>query len=154
MIDLSLEHDADTGPCGALFANADWRVLADGLEHRGTGYFIARDTLAARRSDELWEWPLHLSEKSWCTSRLLREAFMAALETFGIEPDASLARSFAAGFGMRAGSNGGAYEGFVALGQLVRPKPVERKRPVASDGRSAARGRIPARGRLTAGAGA
>ena len=122
-----------------LFENADWRVAADGLEHRETGYFIARDTIAQRRGD-LWEWPMHLAEKNWCTPRSFRDAFLAAAAAFGVELDSGLSQSFAVAFGLVAGAGtrrGDA--GFLALGELVRPKPVSsgaaRKRNPAAEAR-------------------
>jgi len=133
MIDIGDDHDIATtdASANASFVNADWEVSEDGLEHRATGYFIGRDALASRRQDGLWSWPLHLSEKSWCTPRLFREAFMAAVERFGIARDPLLTQSFAMAFGLRPGSAGGSKDtGFVALGELVRPRSVARKRPV------------------------
>ena len=47
-----------------LFANDDWTVTPEGLEHRGTGYFIGRDELGHRRADGLWTWPLHMADGS------------------------------------------------------------------------------------------
>ncbi len=85
-----------------LFRNAEWSVQEDGLEHRGTGYFIARGAVAARRAERLWDWPLQMAEKGWCRPSLFREAFLAALDRFGIERDTDLTRSFALGFGIRA----------------------------------------------------
>lgn len=144
------DHDLDhhDHPDAVLFENAEWRVLADGLEHCGTGYFIARETIAMRRGAALWEWPVHLAEKSWCAPRAFHEAFLAAVERYGVTGDAFLARSFAVGFGLRAGQGGlPAQDGFVALGDLVRPKSAVR-RPVASDpgiaARQGGRMRIPA----------
>lgn len=116
--DLSTDHDA-------ILVNEDWSILADGLEHRGNGYFIARETLAARR-DGLWEWPLHLAEKNWCRPRLLREAFAEALACFGIAADEQLARSFAVGFGIAAAPT--VPKEFVRLGEVL---PV-RSRPTTS----------------------
>ena len=153
-------------------AVSDWQLDADGLEHRRTGYFIARDALGARRPDGLWEWPLHLAEKSWYSPAAFRAAFLAALDRFGIERDALLSHSFAVGVGMRTGSAAGSQAGFVGLGELVRPKlvhdqpvnaksgeakpvqakPAERNRPDASESRSAARGRRAERGRVAVGA--
>jgi hypothetical protein len=77
-----------------LFANADWTVTPDGLEHRGNGYFIAREELGHRRSDGLWTWPVHMAEKLWCAPSLFAEAFMQALRAYGLEADAELALSF------------------------------------------------------------
>lgn len=102
----------------SLFRNDDWTVSGDGLEHRGTGYFIARGVLGARRGDDLWDWPLQMAEKRWCRPSLFREAFLAALDRFGLERDAGLGRSFALGFGIRAG-RGADRDGFVALGDLL-----------------------------------
>jgi hypothetical protein len=111
-----LSPSAGCEPVKVLFENADWRVAADGLEHRGTGYFIARETIAQRRGD-LWEWPMHLAEKSWCTPRSFREAFLAAVTAFGIETDSGLSQSFAMAFGLVAGTGTRRGEaGFVALG--------------------------------------
>lgn len=116
----------DACDAAVLFANADWQLLPDGLEHRATGYFIERAILTARRGDGLWAWPLQLAEKSWCTPRLFREAFLVALDRFGLEADAGLARSFAIGFGLQPAR--GTRDGFVALGDIVRPKSAARKR--------------------------
>lgn len=123
----------------ALFANADWRVLADGLEHVGTGYFVARDSIAMRRQGDLWEWPLHLSEKSWCGLRSFREAFLAALDAYAVDRDLALSQSFAIGFGLNVGQGGLTADEFVAFGDLVRPQSVTkssaRKRPAPTDAR-------------------
>jgi hypothetical protein len=78
------------------FENEDWTVLDSGLEHRRTGYFIARDEIANRRSDGLWSWPLHMAEKSWCTMPAFVEAFTCAAAVFAVPADADLARSFRA----------------------------------------------------------
>jgi hypothetical protein len=76
------------------FENEDWTVLDSGLEHRRTGYFIARDEIGNRRSDGLWTWPLHMAEKSWCTMPAFVEAFTCAAAVFAVPADADLARSF------------------------------------------------------------
>lgn len=119
---IDLHPDEFLATAAPLFGNAEWTVLPEGLEHRTSGYFIARDVLGMRRGD-LWEWPLHLAEKSWCRPLLFREAFLAALETFGISRDAGLAPSFAMGFGVTAGQGlGKTTDGFVTLGEVIRPK--------------------------------
>ncbi|GJE39345.1 hypothetical protein KHHGKMAE_3426 [Methylobacterium persicinum] len=117
-----------------LFRNAEWSVQEDGLEHRGTGYFIARGSVAARRAERLWDWPLQMAEKAWCRPSLFREAFLAACDRFGIERDPDLTRSFALGFGIRAVEERGA-EGFVKLAEVLRP----REAPVAVPARRTAR---------------
>lgn len=124
-----------------LFANADWQVMSDGIEHRQTGYFIERGTIDRRRDGLLWEWPLHLGEKSWCAPRPLLEAFFAALDRFGIVADADLAESFAIGFSLRPVTGGAAaQDGFVALGDIVRPqRSASRKRPAKPEMRVASR---------------
>jgi hypothetical protein len=81
----------------ALFETRDWRVCADGLEHKPTGYFIGRGQIADRRSDGLWSWPAHMAEKTWVRPEPFLDAFAGALRAFGMAPDASLAASFAAG---------------------------------------------------------
>lgn len=129
MIEIGIADDCSDD---LLFANADWRLHADGLEHRDTGYFVGRDILGARRADGLWDWPLHLAEKSWCSPRLFREAFLAAVERFGIVRDEALMRSFAIGFGMRASTARGRSD-FVSLGELVQPKSIARKRRLPTD---------------------
>jgi hypothetical protein len=112
-----------------LFRNADWSVRADGLEH-GNGYFIARGALAARRAERLWDWPLQMAEKRWCRPSLFREAFLVALDRFGIERDADLTRSFALGYGIRA-ADAPTADGMVPLADLLRPReaPVPAPRP-------------------------
>lgn len=151
MIDLSA--DASLGSGKILFSNDDWCLAADGLEHRGTGYFIAREALSARREDGLWAWPLHLSEKSWCAPRLFREAFLAALEHFEFARDPALLRSFAVGFGLGPG-RGGHRDGFVALADLVRPKSAARKRPLPTESKRASRVRLDVTRQISAGANA
>jgi hypothetical protein len=132
-------RDDACGLAVRLFENAEWRLLPDGLEHRATGYFIARDAIGMRRGD-LWEWPLHLAEKSWCTLRSFRQAFLAAVDTFGAAPDDGLDQSFAVGFGRvaGAGTRAGA-DDFIALGEVVRPKSTTglptRKRSAGIDPR-------------------
>ncbi|KQP05393.1 hypothetical protein [Methylobacterium sp. Leaf93] len=131
MIDLEASSEE-----AVLFENADWRVIADGLEHRGTGYFIARDGLGRRSETGLWEWPLHLAEKSWCSLRPFREAFQAAADLFDVVRDEALAQSFVTGFGLRMGQGGQpGSEGFTKLAELVRPKSIARRRPAATDNR-------------------
>ncbi|MCJ2096804.1 hypothetical protein MKK67_30490 [Methylobacterium sp. J-072] len=106
-----------------LFGNDDWSVSADGLEHRGTGYFISRDAAAARRAEGLWDWPLQMAEKSWCRPSLFREAFLGALELFGIARDAGLNRSFALGYGIRAVETP-ASDTFVTLADVLKPRAL------------------------------
>jgi hypothetical protein len=139
MVDCEL-NSTDTSE-HALFANAEWRVLPDGIEHLQTGYFIDRGAIDRRRDGSLWEWPLHLSEKRWCAPRSLHEVFTVALDRFGIAPDADLARSFAIGFGLRPSMAGAASEnGFVAIGEILRPeRPASRKRSATPEVRSASR---------------
>jgi hypothetical protein len=81
---------------GIAFENSDWTVSPAGLEHKGTGYLIERELLGARRTDGLWDWPLHMLEKTWCAPGDFAEAFGAALLVHGVAPDAGLAASFAA----------------------------------------------------------
>jgi hypothetical protein len=104
-----------------LFGNDDWSVSADGLEHRCTGYFISRDGLTTRRAENLWDWPLQMAEKSWCRPSLFREAFLAALDQFGIARVADLTRSFALGYGIRA-VNASTPDSFVTLADVLKPR--------------------------------
>jgi hypothetical protein len=112
---------SDAG-AAVTFRNDDWSLSEDGLEH-ASGYFIGRAVLGARRAEGLWDWPLQMAEKRWCRPSLFREAFLAALDRFGLERDAALGRSFALGFGIRAGQDGA--DGFVSLGDLLRPASPE-----------------------------
>src|SRR3954469_20779079 len=108
-----------------LFRNDDWCLSGEGLEHRATGYFIPRESIGSRRREGLWDWPLHMAEKRWCTPSLFREAFLVALDRFGIARDGLLGQSFALGFGIRAGQGTeGGHGSFVSLGEIVRPKPA------------------------------
>ena len=86
--------EAVTAETFFLFANDDWTVTRDGLEHRGTGYFIPREELGHRRSDGMWTWPVHMAEKLWCAPAQFAEAFMQAVRAYGLEADAGLALSF------------------------------------------------------------
>ncbi|WP_027172881.1 hypothetical protein [Methylobacterium sp. 10] len=131
MIDLNASGDDVV-----LFENADWRVIADGLEHRETGYFIARDGLGRSSETGLWEWPLHLAEKSWCSLRPFREAFLAAADLFDVARDEALVQSFVTGFGLRMGQGGQpGGESFTKLAELVRPKSIARRRHAPTDNR-------------------
>jgi hypothetical protein len=78
----------------AIFENEDWLVTEDGLEHKTTGYFIERESLANRRDDGLWSWPLHMAEKSWCSMTAFAEAFTCAASVYNIETGAELAQTF------------------------------------------------------------
>jgi hypothetical protein len=126
-----------------LFGNDDWSVSADGLAHRGTGYFIGRDAVAARRAEGLWEWPLQMAEKSWCRPSLFREAFLNALAQFGIARDAGLTRSFALGYGIRA-VEAPAPDTFVTLADVLKPRTVPEAARITA--------RAPARALAAAGA--
>jgi hypothetical protein len=95
---LTSTPPALSGRVGVLFANADWTVSEDGLEHRN-GYFIERDAVAHRRGDGVWIWPLHMAEKLWCDGERFREAFSAAIQAYGLTFDAALALAFAEGAG-------------------------------------------------------
>ena len=106
-----------------LFGNDDWSVQADGIEHRASGYFIAREVVAARRAEGLWDWPLQMAEKRWCRPSLFREAFLAALDRFGISRDADLLRSFALGYGIRAVVSPAA-DVFVTLADVLQPREI------------------------------
>ncbi|MGO4573739.1 hypothetical protein [Microvirga sp. 2TAF3] len=78
----------------SIFENEDWLVTDSGLEHKTTGYFIARESLADRRGDGLWSWPLHMAEKSWCRMAPFTEAFSCAAAVYGVETDLDLAHTF------------------------------------------------------------
>lgn len=114
------------------FRNADWLVGEDGLAHRRTGYFISAESIARKRAEGLWDWPLHMAEKNWCTPSLFREAFLAALDRYGVARDAGLSESFALGFGIRAGRSAAAETGFAMLGDLVRPRTGARRGPAVA----------------------
>ena len=76
-----------------MFENAEWLVLDSGLEHKATGYFIERESLADRRCDGLWTWPMQMAEKSWCAMPLFAEAFSRAASLYDIDAGAELSRS-------------------------------------------------------------
>ncbi len=77
-----------------LFENEEWCVTGDGLEHRRTGYFIDRSDLGQKRDGDLWAWPLHMAEKSWCAMAPFMEAFGRAAQLYGLRTDPGLTRSF------------------------------------------------------------
>lgn len=122
-----------------LFGNEDWSVQADGIEHRNTGYFIAREALTRRRGEGLWDWPLQMAEKRWCRPSLFREAFLAALDRFGITRDADLVRSFALGYGIRA-VVAPAAENFLSLADVLKPQdmPAQVRAPAPRTARALA----------------
>lgn len=133
-------RDETEASAQSVRADRDWNILDEGLEHRTSGYFIAREEIGHRRGDGLWTWPMQLAEKAWCAPSSFRRSFMAALDRYGIAPDPDLARSFALGFGIQdAGQRHN--DRFVALGELVRPRLPERKRTLGSEGRRTGRER-------------
>jgi hypothetical protein len=77
-----------------IFENEEWLVTGSGLEHKTTGYFIDRASVANRRDDGLWTWPLHMAEKSWCAMVPFAEAFSRAASVYDIETGADLAQTF------------------------------------------------------------
>jgi hypothetical protein len=77
-----------------IFENEEWLVTEGGLEHKSTGYFIDRGSVANRRDDGLWTWPLHMAEKSWCAMMPFAEAFSCAASVYHIETGADLAQTF------------------------------------------------------------
>jgi len=77
-----------------IFENEEWLVTESGLEHKTTGYFIERESLANRRSDGLWTWPMQMAEKSWCAMPLFAEAFSCAASVYEIQTGAELVQSF------------------------------------------------------------
>ena len=77
-----------------IFENEEWLVTEGGLEHKSTGYFIDRGSVANRRDDGLWTWPLHMAEKSWCAMMPFAEAFSCAASVYDIETGADLAQTF------------------------------------------------------------
>jgi hypothetical protein len=77
-----------------VFENEEWLVTESGLEHKTTGYFIERESLANRRSDGLWTWPMQMAEKSWCAMRPFAEAFSRAASIYNVETSAELEQSF------------------------------------------------------------
>lgn len=77
-----------------IFENEEWLVTEDGLEHKTTGYFIERESLAQRRDDGLWTWPLHMAEKTWCEMAPFAEAFSCAASVYNVETGADLAQTF------------------------------------------------------------
>lgn len=79
----------------ALYENDAWLVTPEGLEHKGTSYFVEREVISQRRSDGLWTWPLQLAEKSWFEAKDFTRAFLHALLAFDLRPDAGLAASLA-----------------------------------------------------------
>lgn len=143
MIEIGFDDDLldrPEAPAPRAAPDRDWLILEDGLEHRGSGYFIAREEIASRRGDGLWTWPMQLAEKAWCAPVAFRGVFMAALDRYGIAPDDGLSRSFVLGFGIQdAGQRHNDH--FVALGELVRPRAPERKRVPAAEGRRTGRER-------------
>ena len=121
------------------YVNAEWEISEFGMEHRHSGYTIERAVLGARRHGGLWEWPLHLAEKSWCSPGAFREAFLVALDLFGIERDADLAKSFAIGIASNGGSNRVSRAEAVRLGELVAPRAIGRRRFVREEAHVSAR---------------
>jgi hypothetical protein len=77
-----------------IFENEEWLVTEGGLEHKTTGYFIDRASVANRRDDGLWTWPLHMAEKSWCAMMPFAEAFSCAASVYNVETGSDLAQTF------------------------------------------------------------
>ncbi|WP_232631866.1 hypothetical protein [Methylobacterium sp. Leaf118] len=143
MLEIGFDGDAverTEAPAPRSAPDPDWRLLEEGLEHRASGYFIARDEIAHRRGDGLWTWPMQLAEKAWCAPVGFRRTFLAALERYGVSPDAALDRSFALGFGLHDPGQR-QNDRFVALGEVVRPRHPDRKRAATGEPRRTVRER-------------
>jgi hypothetical protein len=76
-----------------LFKNVQWAVTAHGLEAiggwidrpswpGGPSYFIAANRLTEKRpgTERLYDWPLHMAEKTWVDIDAFIAAFTKALE--------------------------------------------------------------------------
>jgi hypothetical protein len=99
---------------GLLFENAGWRVLASGLEHKATSYWIPREEFAFRRADGEWLWPAQLAEKSWCVPTETIEALRLAGLLYGhaeLDPEAA----------WPSDSWPGGRHGFATLGETLSP---------------------------------
>ena len=72
-----------------------------------------------------------MAEKRWCRPSLFPEAFLVALDRFGITRDSDLIRSFALGYGIRAVVSPAA-ESFVTLADMLQPREVPAKVRVAA----------------------
>ena len=67
----------------ALFRNNQWQVTTHGLEPVNVmvGSLIPCDELLKLRAGEsLYEWPLHMAEKTWIDYSAFEQAFRMALE--------------------------------------------------------------------------
>jgi hypothetical protein len=102
-----------------LFENDDWTVTTAGLEHKWNGYFIAREDVGEKRCDGSWNWPVHLSEKTWAEPRAFAQAFLRALAAYGIKPDADLAPSFPPPHAWASAAHSAAPAGWKLLGDLA-----------------------------------
>ena len=119
-----------------------WRLTPDGLEHLGTGYFIEREVIDARRPDGMWEWPLQLAEKAWCHPAPFAEAFRAALARFAVAVDETLDLSLAMAFPSQVPAVPG---GFRSLAEVVStPTTRAGVRRAVGRGRATPRADVPA----------
>ena len=67
------------------FKNAQWKVTNFGIERVGgtAPYEIPAKSLLDTRNDNggpLYDWPIHMAEKTWVDINLFIEAFEAALD--------------------------------------------------------------------------
>lgn len=67
------------------FANSQWAVTAYGLEclERGAPYAAEGSRMnETRPGSDLYDWPLHMAEKSWVDIEAFIQAFETALHRF------------------------------------------------------------------------
>jgi hypothetical protein len=69
----------------ALFKNRQWAVMTSGIESvvPAPAYYIAASRLVEQGGagrGTLYDWPVHMAEKTWVDTEAFMEAFTKALE--------------------------------------------------------------------------
>lgn len=77
-----------------VYENDDWKVFADRMEHKEADYVVQTHPAEKRAESGLWDWPLHLAEKSWFHINTFAPAFLELLKARRVAVDASLLMTF------------------------------------------------------------
>jgi hypothetical protein len=81
-----MSHDEDEPPSEVWFQNHQWSVTDYGVESVTPGapyhYHFDKSRLleAGDYGDKLYDWPIHMAEKTWIDIEAFNEAFVKALD--------------------------------------------------------------------------
>lgn len=77
-----------------VYQNQDWVVYRDRMEAADGSYTVQMYLHEKRQESELWDWPLHMAEKTWVNIETFAPAFLELLKVRGVAIDAALLMTF------------------------------------------------------------